>query len=224
MLPYSRIGSRLIKPHNLYTYTDDAKKYFFARFGGDKQSFDFLHYLIRYCCKKNQGEWPSVITPEIAKSMCEDAGFEITISETKIFRDGYLIKDAANYELTHEFIVSSFMCCSDGNFLPLSTGHIDFTGGEEISTFLREQVFVEEPQVVTFLVKLIIDMEKPSGILVDKWFRVKRLKRIAMENNLIFELCFKLAQNYNLIAMVDESTVICNGLIFSAYLASPRLD
>ncbi len=226
MIPYHKISSRLIKPYNLYTYDPSVKVYFFGRFGEDEKSFDFLHYLIRWCCEKNKGEWPDKITPQILEHMSKDAEYLITIEEIKIFTDGYLIKDNDdNYELTHEFIVSSFMCCSDGNFLPLQTGHIDFRGEEKIATFLREQLFIEESQAVTFLTKLAIDNGKTLGTLIDREISLRSVIQIAMENDLIFELCINWAEEHNLLSVqFEKDTIICNALMLYAYAASPRLN
>lgn len=223
MIPYSRIDSKLIKPYNLYTYTDDAKQYFIARFG-DEQSFSFLHYLIRYCNEKNEGNWPNEITPEIIEHMSKDAKVSIQIEEMKAFTDGYVIKSGSNYEITHEFVVGSFMCCSDGNFLPLSTGHIDFTKTEELARFLKEDLFIEEPQAVNFLVELVNFMSKEKGVLLSREFNLGDLLRITRANDLIADLCIDWAQSYNLINNYEDDLFICNGLILSAYYAMPRLN
>lgn len=225
MVPYSKISSKLIKTYNLYLDTDDAKRFFLNRFSKDEKSFNFLKYLVRYCAKKTQGEWPEKITPEILNSMEKDSGSQIQIEETKIYKDGYLIKNNINYELTHEFIVSAFICCSDGNFLPLSTGHIDFSNEEKIATFLQNEVFIQKTEVVTFLMKLLDDMSKTPGVLMGRSFNIKRAMEIAKENNLVFDLCMIIAQKFNILYVnIEEERLECNALVFLAYLASPKLN
>lgn len=225
MIPYNKISSRLIRPYNLYTYDTSVKEYFFGLFGQDEKSFDFLHYLIRYCCENNEGEWPDDITTEILKSMSEDAGHPILIEETKLFADGFVFKYSKNeYGLTHEFIVSAFTCCTDGNFLPLSTGHIDFSGEDKIANFLRDQICIGEPQAVTFLVKLAVDNGKTPGVLMGREIRLSRVFQIAQENDLIFDLCIEWARSNNLLFVdIERDVVICNSLMLTAYAASPKL-
>ncbi len=225
MIPYHKISSRLIKPHNLYTYDPSVEEYFFGRFGQDEKSFDFLHYLIRYCCENNEGEWPDKITNEIISEMSKDAGYPILIEETKLFADGFVSKDPYNkYDLTHEFIVSAFMCCTDGNFLPLSTGHIDFSGEDKIANFLRDEIFIKEPQAVTFLVKIVVDNVKTPGVLMGREMKLSRVFQIAQENDLIFDLCIEWARSNNLLFVdIERDVVICNSLMLTAYAASPKL-
>jgi len=224
MIPYSKIGSRLIKPYNLYTYTNEAKQYFIARFG-DEQSFNFLHYLIRYCNEKNEGNWPDKITKEIIEHMSKDAKVSIQIEEMKAFADGYVIKSGSNYEITHEFVVGSFMYCPDGNFLPLSTGHIDFTKIEELTRLLKEDLLIEEPQAVTFFVELVKSMSEKEGILMGREFNLMDILRITRANDLIADLCINWGEAYNLLINDYENDFfICNGLIFYAYYAMPNLN
>ncbi|MFA6386340.1 MAG: hypothetical protein WCW04_01030 [Candidatus Paceibacterota bacterium] len=224
MIPYSKIDSKLIKPYNLYTYTSDAKQYFINRFR-DEQSFNFLHYLIRYSNEKNEGNWPDKITPEIIEHMSKDAKVSIQIEEMNAFKDGYVIKSESNYEITHEFVVASFMCCSDGNFLPLSTGHIDFTKTEKLTKFLKEDLFIEESQALIFLVELVKSMSEKKGVLMGREFNLMDLLKITRANDLIADLCINWGEAYNLLINDYENDLFtCNGLIFSAYYAMPRLS
>jgi hypothetical protein len=223
MIPYSRIGSKLIKPYNLYIY-HGVKEYFFAIFGNDENSFDFLTCLVKWCCERNQGEWPDVLTPKIIEGISKYGKSPIPLEETTFFTGGYFIKDGADYELTHDFVVSVFMSCSDGNFFPLSTGHIDFTGEEKIAAFLRDQISIKEPQAVTFLTKLAIDYSKTQGTLWDRTITIGKLLEIARENDVIADLCIDWGQKANLISIdVENDLVLCNTLILCAYQASPRL-
>lgn len=222
MIPYSHVGSRLIQPHCLYTYTEEARKYFSASFG-DEQSFDFLHYLVRYCNEHNQGNWPDLISPKEITQMSLDANHPIIIERTNAFADGYIIKMGDCYELTHEFIVAAFMSCSDGNFLPLSTGHIDFSKIESLERFLKNDAGVSEPQAVKFLVKLVEYMGIKQGVLMDREFSLSEIIKITRDNDLIADLCINWAMSRNMMGVIEDEIISCNGLIFSAYYSMPKL-
>jgi len=145
MIPYSQIGS-VIKPYHLFCYTEgdrknEIKKIFLTYFE-DGYALIFLRCLIKYCDEKNNGEkWPDKITPEIVSWISKKSNLPINVEEMKIFKDGYLINETnGNYGLTHEFIVASFMCCSENCYLPLSQSHIDFDKTEEFVTFLKKKI------------------------------------------------------------------------------------
>ena len=223
MIPYSKISSKLIKPYQICTSSPNAKRYFFGWFGGDEKSFRFLVLLIRYCCEFNKGEWLERITAKILERM-STTGNIISVEETKIFTDGYIVKDDGEYELTHEFIVSLYLCCPDGNFFPLSTGHIDFAGEEKIAISLKDQIGIDEPQAVTFLTKLAIKNGQKTGTLIDRKLNLKDLVQIARDNNLIFDLCIDWAIQCNLLFVdMEEEIVVCNTLMIFTYLVSPKL-
>ncbi len=223
-VPYSQIGSRLIKPYNLYTSHGSVKPYFFANFGEDENSFTFFHALIMYACERNGGEWPDTINSEMISRMEEYVGKEIKVSETKLFRDGYIIQHGNEYELTHDLIATAWLCCSDGNFLPLSTGHIDFSNCEERLTAYLGVMGIKESQAVKFLVKLVMKTKERPGILMDRTLTISELLGICRENDLIFELCIDWCQKYNLVAIDSQNDVVaCNGLFFCAYIVSPKL-
>jgi len=145
MIPYSQIGS-VIKPYHLFCYTEgdrknEIKKIFLTYFE-DGYALIFLRYLIKYCDEKNNGErWPDKITPEIVSWISKKSNLKISVEEMKIFKDGFLINETnGNYELTHEFIVASFMCCSEGIYLPLSQNHIDFDNRKNFIAFLKYKI------------------------------------------------------------------------------------
>ena len=224
MVPYSKITFRPIKPCNFYTDSEYAKESFLARFN-DEESFKFLHYFIKYCCEKNKGEWPSKITSQMLKSISEDFDFIINIEDLKIFRDGYFVKNKFDYELTHELIVLAYMCCSDGRFLALSTYYLDFSAEEKLAMVLRNEFSIKEPESITFLLKVITDISKTPGMLMDREFVFRRFFDVAKKNNLPIDSCIGLAQKYNLIVqMVGKSTFVCNKLVLLAYLAMPKLN
>lgn len=223
-VPYSQIGSRLIKPYNLYTSHGSVKPYFFANFGEDENSFILFHALVMYSCERNGGEWPDTITSEIISKMEEYVENDIKVSETKLFRDGYILQHGTDYELTHDLIATAWLCCSDGNFLPLSTGHIDFSNCEVNLAKYLEEKGIREPQAVKFLVALFMSTKDRPGVLMDRPVTISKLLEICHENNLIFELCIDWCQKYNLVAIDSENdTAISNGLFFCAYLVSPKL-
>lgn len=213
----------LIKPYNFYLQTEDSKEYFLNRFDKDLQSFDFLNSLIKYSCAKNQGEWPEIITFKILEKISPYLSKkEISIEDTKIYKEGYILKSEEGYKLTHEFIVYSYICCGDGNFLPLSSGHIDFSNEEKILKFLENEMFIKEPQALKFLMILLKEISKHNRVLMSYSLKVSDLLKISIENDLVFELCLDWAQKHNLVAVYRDD-VICNGLIFSAYAVSPKL-
>jgi hypothetical protein len=148
----------------------------------------------------------------------------MSLEDTQIFKDGYIFKTENDYELTHEFIVSSYLSCGDGNFVPLSAGHIDFTQEEKLSVFMQEQLFIGEDQAVIFLIKLLVDCSKDPGTLMSRKLNLKKLLNVAVENNLIPELCIGWADAHHLITVEADMSVSCDTLFFSAYLASPKLD
>jgi hypothetical protein len=155
MIPYSEISSVIIKPYHLFCYTEgnrrnEIKKIFLACFE-DNYALIFLRHLIIYCDQKNNGErWPDKITPEIVSWISKKSNIPINIERMKIFEDGYLIKekDGDNFELTHEFIVASFMCCSESGSLPLNNNHIDCDKTEEFVTFLKKKIKGVEENVL----------------------------------------------------------------------------
>jgi len=223
MIPYSHVGSRLIKTYCLYTSTEEARNYFSASFG-DEKSFDLLHYLVRYCNEHNEGNWPDLISPKEISQMSLDAKSPIIIEATNAYSNGYIIKLGDCYELTHEFIVAAYMCCSDGNFLPLGTGHIDFTKTDALESFLRDEAGIAEPQAVNFLVKLACYLGEKSGVLMDRELSLYEVIKITKENNLIADLCLNWAMSRNLLDVDEDEKVTINGLAFSAYYAMPKLD
>jgi hypothetical protein len=222
MILYNRISSRPLKPWNFYTYAPDSKKNFMARFN-DEKSFVFLHQLIRYCCERNEGEWPDKITNEIVEHMIEDLGAPIVIEETLIFKEGYVVKERSYYVLTHEFIVGAYLQCPNGNGFPLSTGHIDFTQEEKLAEALRTWMGIEEQQAVKFLVKLAVSMKDQIGLLMHRNLTLKDLLVITRQHNLILELCLEWAVSRGLIADHSPDQISCNGLMVVAYLAMPKL-
>ena len=222
MTPFKEVQSRPIKPYNFYTYTPDSENLLVA-FWGDKQSFLFLHYLIRYCCEKNQGEWPDQITPEIIAAMSKDAKTQICVEGMKAFKNGYVTKVGNNYELTHEFVAGSFIFGSDGNFIPISTGHLDFSKGEKLAEFLKNGLHISLPEVVTFLVKLFEDFSKKPGVLFDRVTDFERLLQIAVKNHLSPETCITISEKSGYIDTEDTDNVTLNGLVLAAYYAMPKL-
>lgn len=223
MIPYSHVGSRLIQPPCLYTYTEEARNYFVSSFG-DEQSFEFLHYLVRYCNEKNNGQWLDLISPNDITQMSLDAKHPIIVERTNAFADGYIIRMGDYYELTHEFIVASFMSCSDGNFLPLSTGHIDFSQMESLEKFLKNDAGVSESQAVKFLVKLVEYMGTKQGVLMDREFSLDEIAKITRDNDLVADLCINWAMRRNMMGTNEDEIISFNGLIFSAYYSMPKLD
>lgn len=222
MILYNRISSRPLKPWNFYTSTPDSKESFMTRFN-DEKSFVFFHQLIRYCCEKNNGEWPDEITSEVIEAMIEDLGSPIAIEETLVFKVGYIVKEGSYYVLTHEFIVGAYLQCPDGNGFPLSTGHIDFTQEAKLAEVLRTWMEIKEPQVVRFLVKLVLGMQNHPGVLMDRNFTLADLLVITRQNGLVFELCEDWATSRGLITIHTEENINCNGLILVAYLAMPKM-
>lgn len=155
MVPYSQIDSVIIKPYHLFCYIEgdrrnEIKKIFLSCFE-DNYALIFLRYLIMYCDEKNNGEkWPDKITPEIVFWISQKSNIPINIKRMKIFEDGYLIKekDGDDFELTHEFIVASFMCCSKDGCIPLNNNHIDFSKTEEFVIFLKKKIKEVEENVL----------------------------------------------------------------------------
>ncbi|MBP7846405.1 MAG: hypothetical protein KA007_03110, partial [Candidatus Pacebacteria bacterium] len=103
-------------------------------------------------------------------------------------------------------------------------GHIDFSGEDKIANFLRDEIFIKEPQAVTFLVKIVVDNVKTPGVLMGREMKLSRVFQIAQENDLIFDLCIEWARSNNLLFVdIERDVVICNYLMLTAYAASPKL-
>lgn len=225
--PYSLIGSKLVKPHHLFTYSKKAKNSFLSAFDAfsDDKSFFFLQYLIKYCIENNKGEWPTTITTAVVKSISDEVDADFIVEELKIYKDGYLLKNGNDYELTHEFIVLSYISCSDGDSLPISTVHIDVSSSsnqEKIASVLTEHFFINNPQTIKFLLKILADMLKVQGTLINRQFNLEKLLKITMENDLTFETCFESAKESSMVEIGKGFMVTCERLILASYLASPK--
>lgn len=223
MIPYSHVGSKLIKAYNLYTDTEEARNYFSASFG-DEKSFELLHYLVRYCNEHNQGDLLDLISPKEISQMSLDAKHPIIIEATNAYANGYIIKTGDSYELTHEFIVAAYMSCSNDNFIPLSTGHIDFSKTDDLESFLKDEAGIKEPQAVSFLVKLACYLGEKSGILMDRELSLYEVVKITKENDLIADLCLNWAMSRNMLGVDEDEKIAINGLAFSMYYSMPMLD
>lgn len=227
MTPYNEILSRPIAAYNVYTFGPEARESFFRLFKTDDvKSFEFFRALHDYSCRYNNGRWPDILDRKVLESMGKGGQ---NIERLQLYAEGYIVdypRWPGSYLITHELIVFAYMACPDGGFIPISTGHIDFTQEEKIARFLRDQMSVPEPQVVTFLTKLVVLLStKKRGTLLDEEWSIDLVFEIAKEHNIIADLCIELAEALNFIAFnIEERTMVCNALILVTYAASPRLD
>lgn len=228
MIPCNQMPRIIISPLdvNLANFNKDEKSHFLS-IVGDEKSFDFSHFLSIYSLKKNDGKWPRIITPKILKFMEKEAEHDITVEETKIYADGYLIKHGVDYELTHELIVLFYLCFpAGGKILPINTVDIDFSfsNEEKWAEALQNYFHVEDPQALIFLVKILNDMGKTSGPLMNRVYEQIKLLEIAEENKIDFSTCMYLArEKYKVLDKELGFKVACRNLVLMGYLSSPKI-
>ena len=214
----------LIKPYNIYLHYDVPKKAFLNGFNQDELSFTFLYQLIAYCCQFTSGDWTTV-TPTILKKMSDAAGSTIDVKATELFKRGYLIERDGNIYLTHEFVVISYMYGGDGNFLPLSSGHIDFSKTKEVSEAFSTVLAVDDAKFIDFMMLIIDHLKDKRGTLLDANLPLGFIGSMARDAGIHPAIIgIDLGYYYRLIEYDEEvdGTVCCNGLLGFFYLVAPK--
>lgn len=223
-IPYRKVVSHLIQPYNLYIEDEEAQKTFLAFFKNDENSLIFFRALYRYCCIKNEGRWPEEISREIwlkeIHPMMKPR--KVDIIETILFKEGYIIElSSGAFELTHELVALSNLTFSNGDPLPLQTGHFDFNKINRLPALLQS-IGIKEPQAVEFLTKVVEYAGTQNGLLLNRKLSVEELLKITKDNGLIFDLCEGWAVRHNLAIFDAENGSTFNGLFWLAYTVMPR--
>jgi len=186
-----------------------------------------LRYLIRYCDEKYYGErWPDQITPEIIVWMSKKSNIPINIEKMEIYKNGYIIKCGVNYELTHEFITMSLVCCSISSFPLIYESSIDFARTGEFVRFLENKLLVKSKERLIFLSKVLEHLLKSPGPLTSRELERKTLKKIAEENNLDPRISMTDEKNDYLLRLKEHNNgfISCSLLVLCAYCAIPKFE